>query len=268
MDLSQLLHDWPHEPGKLNVRIIEGDDGVPRLQVRLDLGLLQMELFGRPDGRRPHGYDSLLEFLEHQIDEDLDDQHRDAEFSDTETTAGTPESEPDEALTPPTIAAADCRALREESAQYYHRYVALFVLDDFEGVVRDTTRSLRVLDLCAAYAEEESDQVELEPLRAYLIMLRARALASIALRDDEPKAALLAIDHALEDLTNYHEARGEDPAESSEIEALRAMRGALVPKLPVSQKAELRARIREAIERENFELAAILRDELRMLGDA
>jgi protein-arginine kinase activator protein McsA len=48
---------------------------------------------------------------------------------------------------------------------------------------------------------------------------------------------------------------------------LREMRDGLVPKLPVSQKAELRQRLEAAIVSENFELAAILRDELRMLGN-
>ena len=36
-------------------RKIVGEDGKEKLQVRLDLGLLQMELNGRPDGERPHG---------------------------------------------------------------------------------------------------------------------------------------------------------------------------------------------------------------------
>ena len=35
----------------------------------------------------------------------------------------------------------------------------------------------------------------------------------------------------------------------------------------MSQKTELRERLHEAIKKENYELAAILRNELRMLGD-
>jgi hypothetical protein len=31
------------------------------IQVRLELGILQMALEGRPDGRRPHGSPSLLD---------------------------------------------------------------------------------------------------------------------------------------------------------------------------------------------------------------
>ena len=32
--------------------------------MRIDLGLIQMEIDGRPDGERPEGYESLLEFYE------------------------------------------------------------------------------------------------------------------------------------------------------------------------------------------------------------
>ena len=43
------------------------------------------------------------------------------------------------------------------------------------------------------------------------------------------------------------------------------MRDALVPQLLPAQRSELEARLRAAIVAENYELAAILRDELRML---
>jgi protein-arginine kinase activator protein McsA len=48
---------------------------------------------------------------------------------------------------------------------------------------------------------------------------------------------------------------------------LRSMKEALVPKLPISQKDELRQRLQRAIDTENYELAAILRDELKQLKD-
>jgi len=44
------------------------------------------------------------------------------------------------------------------------------------------------------------------------------------------------------------------------------MKESLVPKLPASPEAELRDRMNRAIEQENYELAAILRDELRAMG--
>ncbi len=243
-DLGELFDEWPYEPGQINVRIIQGRDGDPRIQIRLDLGILQIFVDGRPDGLRPHGCDSLLEFFEAQA-------HESQETSDT----------------PFKLSADDCLALREEAVQYYHRYMALLTLEDFEGVVRDTTRNLRVLDLCTLYAETEADQNMLEQYRAYITMMRARAMASQAIKDEEPKAAILAIDEGLEALRQHFADTGETGLfdGSNEVRMLRGMRDALVPKLPVSQKSELHRRLDNALEQENYELAAILRDELRML---
>ena len=52
---------FPDEP---QVRIVPGDDGLEKIQMRIDLGLLQMELSGRPDGQRPFDHESLLDYYE------------------------------------------------------------------------------------------------------------------------------------------------------------------------------------------------------------
>ena len=54
LDLNDLLRDWPHEPGVIKVRKILGSDGKEKIQLRIDLGLIQMETIGRPDGQEPH----------------------------------------------------------------------------------------------------------------------------------------------------------------------------------------------------------------------
>jgi len=48
---------------------------------------------------------------------------------------------------------------------------------------------------------------------------------------------------------------------------LLGMKEALVPQLPPSERADLKERLLAAISAENYELAAILRDELRLLRD-
>ena len=62
LDLNDLLEGWPHEPGQVKARKIVGRDGCEKIQLRIDLGLIQMELHGRPDGHRPHGFESLLHY--------------------------------------------------------------------------------------------------------------------------------------------------------------------------------------------------------------
>ncbi|HYE01664.1 MAG TPA: UvrB/UvrC motif-containing protein [Phycisphaerales bacterium] len=250
-DLSKLLQDWPYEPGQINVRVIQGDDGEAKIQLRLDLGIMQMEVDGRPDGQRPRGSESLLDHHEAMLDE------HEAENGSAQGFV---------------LSEDDCRELREEAVQYYHRYVCLMVLEDYEGVVRDTSRNLRVLDLCAKYAETEADRSILEQFRPYITMMRAKALASQAIKDGETKAALLAIEEGLEALRQYSTETGQPDwfENAPEVQMLRGMRSELVPKLPTSaptQSGELKRRLQQAIASENYELAAILRDELRLIGD-
>ena len=328
IDISELLEEWPYEGGQINVRVIEGEDGEPKIQMRLDLGLLQMEVSGRPDSQRPHNCESLLEYFESLLDEyaegrpgpsvmDNDDPTGEAPGSagdsdesrprrkagrtdpeGGETAAGGPSGtspgseasaeqrpeDPDAAGAEPpqssdplplpgdiefTLSAEDCRLLREEAVQYYHRYISLLVLGDYQGVLRDTTRNLRVLALCRDHAENEDDREVLEQFRPYLTMMRTRAVASQAIADAEPKAALWAIDEGLEALRRmYADAHHEgDFDTASEVLLLRGMKDELMKKLPASQKSELIRRLQDAIERENYELAAILRDELKMLKE-
>ena len=64
-DISPILKSWEYDlRQEMMVRRIRGKDHRMKIQMRLDLGILQMEEEGRPDGKRPHGKDSLLEYFE------------------------------------------------------------------------------------------------------------------------------------------------------------------------------------------------------------
>lgn len=249
-DISHLLASWPHEPGKINARRIAGRDGRPKLQIRIDLGVLQMEMAGRPDGQRPQGFESLLEFHQDRLKRYL----READSLDA---AGF------------VLTQDECRALREEAVQYYHRYVGLFALGEYVGVVRDTTRNITAFDFCRDYGQTDLDRTVLEQFRPPVLMMRARSAAEQAIAAGQPKQALAVLDEGLRELRTVFEDAGRIEAfeESNEAQLLRGMREALVPKLPASQKVELQERLRAAIDAENYELAAILRDELRLLDD-
>ena len=67
IDLTKILKDWPYEPGNVNVRMIKARDERPLIQLRIDLGILQMEVQNRPDGKEPHGFASLLDYHLNQI---------------------------------------------------------------------------------------------------------------------------------------------------------------------------------------------------------
>ena len=232
-DISTILQEWPYIHGKLNVRLIEGADGRELLQLRIELGVVQMELRGRPDGVLQDGYPSLLALLEERgteggVDPDM------------------------------------CRRLREEGVQRSHRAAALFSLNRFEDVIRDCNRNLDVFDLCKYNASDEHDRNALEQFRPAVIALRTRASAEWAISLENTIDAMASID---EGLAILQELFGDDADESNEVQLLRGMKEALVPRLPTSERADLKERLATAIMNENYELAAILRDEIRLLRE-
>src|SRR6185295_9770796 len=102
-DISQSLQGWQYDPDRVSVRIVRGEDGRDKIQMRLDLGLLQMEFDGRPDGQRVEGCESWLEYY-----------RRKQEAHDAEN--------PDAA--PFRLESEDCQKLLREGVQYYHRYIS------------------------------------------------------------------------------------------------------------------------------------------------
>ncbi|MHC5023654.1 MAG: UvrB/UvrC motif-containing protein [Planctomycetota bacterium] len=245
-DLTDVLQSWPYHPGRIIVRKIEGTDGRPKLQVRVDLGILQMEMSGRPDGRNPEGHDSVLALQQSRRDRYTQQSGEPGGF---------------------VLSRDECRDLREEAVQLYHRYVALFSLGEYTDVIRDTCHSLRIFDLCRQHAAEKSDAAILEQFRAHVVMMRGRAEAELAISRERPRDALAALGQALEEIRGVYadQGRADEFESANEVQLLRGMRDALVPKLPASQRVELEERLQAAIDAENYELAAILRDELRLM---
>ena len=131
LDLNDLLRDWPHEPGQIKVRKILGADHKEKIQLRIDLGLIQMEMNGRPDGLEPYDCESLLEY-----------HLRRAERA-------TKKKEEYE------LSAEEVGELQQEGIQYYHRYISLFQLNDFLGVIRDTSRNLEMFEFVAEHSTNE-----------------------------------------------------------------------------------------------------------------
>lgn len=245
-DLRRILAGWDYEPNQITVRKITGDDGAVKIQMRLDLGLLQMEVSGRPDGVRPHGCESLLAHHERRLE-----QHH--ERNGTELGY--------------ELSPAECQALREESVQYYHRYLAEFVLEDFEGVERDTARNLRVLDLCRDHAQEDGDRLVLEQYRPYLIMMNTRAQVHVSLRKGAFKTALARVNAGLTMIEELFEALGQEESyeESTEVSILMALRNEIAARLPADPVQKLEVELQKAVSEERYEDAAVLRNRMEAM---
>ena len=245
-DITPVLAGWEYDPDELQVRIVASDDGREKLQMRIDLGLIQMELSGRPDGTRPGGHESLLDECEARV---RAASKRGEDF---------------------VLDAAACAGLMREGVQYYHRYIAAFHLQRYDLVIRDTARNLRLFAFVVGHAARQRDRLQFDQYRPYVAMMNARARAHEELARDDHRAALTAIDEGIEGirqfLRDYEQA--EQEAECMELGFLLRWRREVENERPVGPVERLEQQLELAVALEEYEEAARLRDQLRRLHGA
>lgn len=246
-DISHILERWDYVPGQVVVRRFVGKDGREKIQLRVDLGLLQMNVNGRPDGKRPFGHPSLLEFHEAKLK-----QHRARHDGEDDRFC---------------LKAEECARLQMEAIQYHHRYICLLQLEDFAAVLRDTARNLRVMDLVARYAESEDIAWSIDQFRPQLLLIDTRARATRSLKNKDYPAAIQHVEAGLERIRQFyhHHERTDLIEHSAELRALEEWRDELNRDRPLTPRERLELDLREALKREDYETAARVRDALREL---
>lgn len=246
-DIGDLLNEWPFNPDEFTARRITVEDGTERLQIRIDMGILQLLTEGRPDGERPHGYTSLLDYYQASRDEHRDSGATEEDFSLDEE---------------------ECEDLFQEAWQYYHRYLALFYLEDYPGVEIDTEHTLRIFSLVQEHAASDEIKWYFEQYYPHAIMMQTRARALLALRAEDYPAALHEVEQGIHRIEQYVAEWEEDEEydeELPELTFLRQWQEELEEERPLSQREQLERDLKVAVEAENFEEAARLRDKLRTL---
>lgn len=237
--LDYLLQQWPFDPDCVCVRLVKGCDGRDVIQLRLDLGILQMETSGRPDGTKPNGFDSLL----HEL---LDAEQQDPDFELDEDT---------------------CMEIDREFVQYYQRRVAWLRLQFFDRAVQDAEHTLALMDFCRDHSPDEQWTLRHEQHRAFVLFHKTQAAALASIEEEAAAEALKHVSEGLEQIRESFVDMGwEDQFESDELVLrLHQLKDSLCDEYSIGKS--LRERLAEAVATEQYELAARLRDELTKRTD-
>lgn len=244
IDLRDVLRAWPYDPDR-DSRLVRAPDGREILQVRTVMGIEQYELEGRPDGERPYGRESALEYH-------LDRLAR-ARVTGEEDSFG--------------LTREDCRELFAEGTLYYYRYLNLFQLQEWQRTARDTARNLRLFDLVHRYAHREEDRNHLEKWRPYILRINAIASAMMEIGRKDYDHATHHLHQAIERIESLPEL-DDDTFRFERERSLLALRELLVQLArhrPVSRIERLERELKRAVEDQAFERAAQLRDRIRAL---
>jgi len=233
--IDELLAEWPYEFGDVAARVVSGADGREVLQLRVDLGVLQMESTGRPDGSRPGGFDTCYDHLISLA------------FQEGES------FELDESR---------CLDVDREFVQFFHRRIGWMAVRRFDRAVADADHTLALMDFTSAHATDESWVAMHEQYRPFVLFHRIQAAALAELQEEHSPEAVQEIDQGIEQIRaifEQHEAL--DEFEDDEVVAkLREMKEAIVEHYEV--QPSLTQQLADAIAAEQYEVAAELRDQL------
>ena len=250
-DIGPLLRHWPYSQDN-SIRKIIDQDGTEKIQVRVDQGafqgILQMELDGRPDGRTPRNTPYVLDHFRNKLEEHIQKSETESGFQ---------------------LSSKHSRELFDESRQIYERYVFLLQIQDYDRVIRDTERNMDMFRFINRYAATEKDRMNLEKWWPYVLRIHAIARVMIATESEDYASGINIIRDVLDKIKNLVEVDAEEFAieKKRSIKALTELLEELEQKRPLTEAERLKKELLEAIDREEFERAAELRDKIQHIED-
>jgi hypothetical protein len=240
LNLDSILRNWAFEAGRPVVRKATGSDGRDLLQMRVDMGILQLETSGRPDGEKPHGFATYYDYL---------------------VSAAFQEG--------PEFALGEERQqeVDREFYQFYHRRICWLTLNEYEKAATDAEHSLRLMDFSSANAGDREWALMHEQYRPFVMFHQVQATALTKLQSDQPESAVQVIDAGLESLSALFVQHGAEEHfdEDVFVVKLREMQASIKSHFHLGPT--LAEQLAEAVAAEQYELAAKLRDRLARRSD-
>lgn len=234
-DIDRILQQWAFEPGEISARIIRAVDGREVLQMRVELGVLQLETKGRPDGQRPGGADTYFDFLKAEATRAGDGFELDTE---------------------------QCIEADREFMQYYHRRMCWLALREFRRAALDADHTLAFMDFVRDHSPDEEWTVSHEQYRPFVLFHRVQAATLARLEEAGPADAIEELKAGVQRFRDlFSEFDAEEQFEDDElVQRLFELRDTLRNQYHL--KPSLSDQLASAVEAEQYELAAKLRDEL------
>ena len=251
-DIGSILKNWPYDPQN-SIRKVIDPGGVEKIQVRVDQGafqgVLQMELDGRPDGQKPYNQTFVLDYQKKLLQKHVGASGSTAGFDLDEHA---------------------CSEIFDESRRIYERYVFLLQIRDYSRVVRDTERNMDVFRFVNRYAERGEDRKNLEKWWPYILRIHAVARVMIATQQEDYDTALEIIHDAQTKIANLEgvEAEEFEMEKKRSQDSLRELKDEILSKRPQSPAEKLKEELAQAVEEEDFERAAAIRDKIWKLEES
>jgi hypothetical protein len=238
-DIDGALRGWDYQPGMIQPRLIETDNGRQVIQLRVDLGILQIETGSRPDGAKPHGFPTYFAYLLHQ--------------------AGVAERAGHELV----LSDEQCLEADREFVQFYHRRVCWLQLGNFGRAIADADHTLAFMSFVRDHSPNEEYAQAHEQYRGFVLFQRTQARVALEAEEKRPEAAIDALHAGLNELRSFFTEHGaeEEMEDNAMVQHLEQMEAKLREKYGI--EATLQEQLDRAVADEDYEKAARLRDRLK-----
>jgi len=255
MDLAIIVDGWPFDEKEQanNIRKVVGLDRRLKLQIRLRDGVIQWEVEGPPAGGRPYGRDSVLAYCRELVEGFL---------------AAGGEAAPVKFR----LGRGLLDDLERELQDYTRRREAFMLIGDYAHALNDARHALEILEFVRQWEDDAGAVFHLDRCRPQIIADKARAEALLAVQEEQMQRAVRALSRGIEEIEQfYHDhGLGGQLLKSRERKRLVDYRRSLRERYSVAlTDAEilraLQAEQQVAIEQENYEAAARLRDKISLL---
>jgi hypothetical protein len=237
-DIDTVLKGWSFRPGEVTARLVKTRGGREVIQMRVDMGLLQMETEQRPDGAHPHGAETYYDYLVGEAIRSGDSFRLNRE---------------------------QCVEADREFVQYYHRRICWLSLREYRRAARDADHSLAFMDFVKEHSPDDEWTLSHEQYRPFVLFHRVQAGALAALEEKGPALAIHEINAGLDrfrDLFARYDA-ADQYSEDELVRRLEQMRESVRERYDVGRTLD--EQLTDAVRAEDYERAAQLRDALRQV---
>ncbi len=158
----------------------------------------------------------------------------------------------------------DFATLQGEGVLFYFRYLVLFQIGDFVRTARDTDHNLALFGLVEKFGDSDDDRKELLQYKPYVVRMNAIARAMISLHKEMKTTAEDILNNAISAIEGMNEI--DTPAFQFErVRSLNYLKATLkqIHEKTDSPADSLKTELQAAIEAEDYERAAALRDRIR-----
>ena len=234
-DIDTLLKGWEFQPGEVSARLVKARNGREVLQMRVDMGMLQMEADLRPDGGHPHGAETYFDYL-------VGEAIRTGESF--------------------RLTREQCAESDREFVQFYHRRICWLSLHEYRRAAKDADHSLAFMDFVRQHSPDEEWTLSHEQYRPFVLFHRVQATALATLEESGPVSAIQEINAGLgkfKELFARYDA-SEQYSDDELVRRLESMRESVRERYEVGRTIE--EQLADAVHAENYELAASLRDRM------